>query len=377
MSVVITSPSVIAPNGVVDVAAASALDALARTPINVAVVSNHPQPPWFAAAFPGGAVQFAQLQRRQDGKVIAVLSTTSGIPVHDFIVLGATDDDVQMAKNGGAVLVSAGWAAVTGAASYGISVPDAMAFTDVVNLVGSWPGSWYFEGLEPWYSVYALADVSGMNVTAAQAAWATSIVSTVKNGGARLQALLTVGARSLFKSGMVLPTQLMFGLFPSSSSSNNDGEVLSDFTHRLRTVTSRVRFAKKGEPLLVRHKPSTKRSRSGVLDRSDPIEQIESLHLNPAYRGKVAGRHVVILDDCTTYGVSFGVASAYLRKAGAASVRCVALGKFGNQLRYYEIEIDADPFAPVRAGSYRVRVKRSFAGVHNPIAQTSLRGLIK
>mgnify|MGYP005724923915 CR=1 FL=1 len=59
------------------------------------------------------------------------------------------------------------------------------------------------------------------------------------------------------------------------------------------------------------------------------------------------GRNLIVLDDCTTYGVSFGVAAALLRKADAASMTGIALGKFGNQIQYYDILIQNDPFAPV------------------------------
>lgn len=377
MSVVLTSPSVIAPASSVLLPVAKSLEALAASGVPVGVISNRAEPSWFSATFPSKAVQFVEWPGRQNGKIVSAVGNRYGIPSHDFIVLGASDDDVQMAKNGGAVLVSAGWGSVSAAASYGISVPDGAGFVEVVNLVAQWPGSWYFEGAEPWYTVRALADVSGKSVTTAQASWAADIVSTVKGGGLRLQALLTVGARSLLKSGIVGPSELMFGLYPSSASSNDDGEILSDFMHRLRTVTSRVRFAKKGAPLFVRYKVSTKRSHGGAIDRTDPSEQIESLHLSPTYRGKIGGRHVVLLDDCTTYGVSFGVASAFLRKAGALSVSCVALGKFGNQLRYYEIDLDSDPFIPISAGKYTVRVRRTFQGNHNGNAQAALRGLIK
>jgi hypothetical protein len=99
--------------------------------------------------------------------------------------------------------------------------------------------------------------------------------------------------------------------------------------------------------------------------------------VNPFYKGKIIGRHVVVLDDCTTYGVSFGVAAAFLRKAGAAKVSCVALGKFGDQVRYYEIEIDDDPYGPISKGRYAISAKRQFVGRRNWTSQDELRSLIK
>lgn len=377
MSILLTSPSVVAPGGVVDAGVAGALAGLAAGGIAVAVISNHPMPAWFTTTLLGGAVAFVQRYRRQDGSVITEVGRKHGIPSHDFIVLGASNDDVQMAKNGGAVLLPAGWAADPKIADYGIAVANATELTDALALIGGWPGNWYFEGTEPRYTVRSLSDVSGKSVGPAQEEFAKKIVNTIKGGGPRLQALLVVAARSLLMSGTARQDNLMWGVYPSSASGNTDAEILSDFGHRLRTVVSKVRFAKRGEPLFIRHTRSPKRSYGGGGDRTDPSGQIETLHLNPAYRGKVTGRNVVMLDDCTTYGVSFGVAAGFLRAAGAASVSCVALGKFGDQLRYYEVDIDSDPFVPVASRRYTVRTTRKFVGSTNTAAQAALRGLIK
>lgn len=377
MSIILASPTVVAPGGIVNGSVAAVLEALAGAGTTVGVISNQPQPPWFSAAFAGGRVQFVQRHRRQDGSIITDFGAVHSIPAHDFIVLAATNDDVQMAKNGGGVLVPAGWAADAKVADYGIAVADGAELKDALGLIDGWPGSWYFEGTEPWYGVRSLSDVSGKHVSTPQEEFARKVVNTIKGGGPRLQALLVVAARSLLMSGTAAQDKLMWGVYPSSASANDDGETLSDFGHRLRTVVSKVHWAKRGAPLLIRHTRSAKRSYGASGDRTDPADQIETLHINPEYRGKVAGRHVVMLDDCATYGVSFGVASAFLRKAGAASVSCVALGKFGNQLRYYEIDIGSDPFAPVAAGQYTMRLMRHFAGTTNPAAQAALRGLIK
>jgi hypothetical protein len=85
---------------------------------------------------------------------------------------------------------------------------------------------------------------------------------------------------------------------------------------------------------------------------------------------------VIVVDDCTTYGVSFGVAAALLRKAGAASITGVALGKFGDQLRYYEIDVKTDPFKPVVAGGFTVTAATWFPGGTSTVAQQVLQGLI-
>lgn len=377
MTILLTSPSAVAPGGIVNGALVSTLTALATAGLPVGVISNNPEPTWFKTAFQDDNVTFIHRVGRQDGSAIKAVSQKFNKPTHNFIVLGASEGDVQMAKNGGAVLLAAKWAADTRVAGWGIAVTTPAELNDVIGLVISWPGSWYFEGIEPRYAVRALTDVSSKYVEAEQAMFARNVVNTVKAGGPRLLALLVVAARSLLMSETATQDELMWGVYPSSASSNNDNETLSDFTHRLRTVVSRVRLAKRGAPLLIRHTPSPKRSSGGGGDRTDPSGQIETIHLNPAYRKNVKGRNVVIIDDCTTYGVSFGVAAGLLRTAGAATVTCVALGKFGDQLRYYEIDVKADPFAPISRGQYQFSTARRLLGSVNASAQAALRHLIQ
>jgi hypothetical protein len=43
-------------------------------------------------------------------------------------------------------------------ASYGIAVADPAQLSETLRLIAGWPGSWFFEGTEPRYSVRALAD---------------------------------------------------------------------------------------------------------------------------------------------------------------------------------------------------------------------------
>lgn len=295
-----------------------------------------------------------------------------------MLVLAAKDEDVQMGKNGGAVLVAAGWSTAKQVIPLGIRVDDAKQLQEIIDLTTSWSGHWWFSGDAARYSVRALADLSTYGKTMTQQVFAQKLTNTVKNGGSRLNALLAVTSRSLLMDGLGLQEGLVWGVYPSSSSDNDDDEILSDFTHRLRTTVSRVRFSKKGEPLFIRHKPSPKRSAGGGGDRTDPSDQILTIHLNPFYRdsNRLVGKNVIVTDDCTTYGVSFGVAAAFLRKAGAASVTGVALGKFGGKLNYYKIDINSDPYSPVSKGGFTFATPTGLTGTHSTATQQTLQTLI-
>jgi hypothetical protein len=345
----------------------------------VAIVSNRPEPWWFGPSFSGSGVQFLREPGRQNGEIISRNAKLLSMQPFDVVVLAAKREDVQMGKNGGAILVAADWSTDAVVKSLGIGVADLGQLREVINLVSQWSGQWWYSVTGKQYDIRALADLSTFNKSMDQAQFAQLLTNTVKGGGARLAALLTVTARSLLMEGMGGAADLVWGVYPSSHSNNDDSDVLVDFTHRLRTTVSKVRYAQRGQPLFIRHTPSTKRSLGGAGNRTDPTDQITTLHLNPFYKtsNRLVGKNVVVIDDCTTYGVSFAVAAAFLRKAGAAAVLGVALGKFGNQLRSYDIDILTDPFKPVPASGYKVNSIKYFEGTNSPIAQQVLRSLIK
>lgn len=375
---VATSVSAVAPNGNVNADAVNALSQLS-TQYPVGVFSNRGKPAWFDAHFAGSRVQFVHQPGRQSGDVLTHNCGLLNVPPHNCIVLAASLEDTMMGKNGGAVVVAAGWAAVPAVQDWGVRAANPAEFLEIVRLTAQWQGQWWFAGNGQAYSVRALADLSGYgaNITLQQQAFGQRLTQVVKSGGAALNALLAVSARSLLIDGTSSIDGLFWGTYPSSASTNIDDEVLSDFTHRLRTTVSRVRMARRGEPLFLRHTASVKRSGGGAMDRNDPSNQVETIHLNPAYsRGQLAGKNVVVVDDCTTYGVSFGVAAAFLRAAGASAVLGLALGKFGSRLNYYDIQINSNPYAVVPAGGYVVNGRVQFAGTTNNVAQQQLHSLI-
>lgn len=377
MLALLTSPDAILRQGIPDQQLAAVLKAGRAAGNPVGLVSNHGKPAWFDGLFDGSGVQYLHAPGRQRGGIVSENAAHLKIQPYDIVVLATKPDDVQMGKNGRALLVAGGWATDRQVASLGIQVATADELQEILNLTSGWSGQWWFNGHGQRYNVKALSDLSGYGKTIDQQAFAQRLTATVKNGGSRLNALLALTARSLLIDGTDQVKDLIWGVYPSSSSANDDSDVLCDFTHRLRTTVSRVQYAKRNAPLFIRHTPSIKRSRAGgTVDRTDPSGQIVSLHLNPAYRRNISGRHVIVVDDCTTYGVSFGVAAAFLNKAGAASVTGIALGKFGNALRYYEINILTDPFAPVAENGFHVAMNAGWQGQTNSVSQTVLSSLL-
>lgn len=320
-------------------------------------------------------IEYVLASGRQGGQPIKAIAASLGIQPHDVMVLAVNEVDMQMAKTGGAILIAAGWSTNPRLYGLGMKVGSIDQLQEVIEVTDGWTGSWWYSGKGSSYDVRALVDLSSKYVSDDQAIFARKVTNTAKNGGARLTALLAVTCRSMMID-QVLTGKLFWGVYPSSSSANDDSEVLSDFVQGLRTSASNVRFAKRGEPLFLRHTKSVKRSTSFAGDRTDPSNQIETLYLNPVYRSQLKGRNVVVVDDCTTYGVSFAVAAAFLYKAGAKHVVGIALGKFGNRLSHTTIEILSDPFEVVDRTGYKVVSIEDFTGRTDSNAQSVLQALI-
>lgn len=375
MLIVITSPAALVRNGQI---AQDVIQTLVRIRNNgnlVGVVSNQPKPAWFDAAT-GGQIRFIETDARQNGAIIRTIAANNKVSTHDILVLAVKAEDMQMAKNGRAVLVAAGWATDPQIRGLGLKINAAQELEQISYLTNGWNGKWWFEGAAANYSAHALVNLSTYGQGITQQIFAQKLTDTAKNGGARLAALLTVTARSMLMSNIDKVPDLLWGVYPSSGNTAGNDEVLTDFTHRLRTTTSRFRYAKPGQPLFIRHTASIKRSTNKGGDRTNPSNQLTTIHLNPFYKGKINGRNVIVIDDCTTYGVSFGVAAAFLRKAGANSVHGIAIGKFGNQLSHYDISLLSNPFAPIEEGQFTVNSITPFNGNSDCTAQEALQGLI-
>lgn len=376
MLVLIASPSSLLDISFnVNLAVANAMIEIAqKNP--VLIVSNKSQPDWFDKAFHGSNVEFQQVMRRQSGQYLKDISKSNNVPTSNFLCLTASDEDYMMGKNGQAILIAAGWSNNAKAKNLGIQVTNASELKEVFELTNNWPGSWWFSGAGPNYGVRALADLSSYGAATTQVLFSHKVTAAVKQGGGPLNALLAITSRSLLHEWGGEKKGVFFSVFPSSNPANYNDEVLTDFTHRLRTTVSRVHFASRDEPLFVRHLPSPKRSHGQGGDRTDPTSQITTLHLNPRYATNIKGKDVILIDDCTTYGLSFGVAAAFLTAAGAASMTGIALGKFGSRLEHYEIIITGNPYKPLKATDFKLLSHESILGTTASSAQNALHKLI-
>ncbi len=340
---------------------------------DVVVVSRRPEPTRFHERLPGVTFHSGQTERQRKGYVDKLIEANRASRPYlarpNFLVLGCKNADLQMAKNNDVVLVRAGWVpAEDQIAKYGVALKRPMFLPRAVGLLET-KHPWYFQHRSDRFTVLALTNASTINQPDEIARVAGELRGYLKTGtdlkpGVLLHLLSSVALTEEFKDTG------LFGFYPGSNPRNDDGEVIAGFTHIVREEASRVRFAKKGVPLFIRHASVAKRHTLPSGDRTDVRGQLMSVHLNPEYRKKLReGPKVVVLDDYTTYGASFGVAAALLRRAGASAIIAVAMGKFGGCARLFDIEVTGDPFRPLTPNDFKVGPPSSLSGDSTDEAQ--------
>ena len=79
--------------------------------------------------------------------------------------------------------------------------------------------------------------------------------------------------------------------------------------------------------------------------------QANTVHVNPAHKGKINGKTVIVFDDFTTDGMGLEWARLSLKAAGAAKVICMTVGKFPKRHRVHRA-YNPGIITPFRLGQY-------------------------
>lgn len=325
---------------------ASSLEEIKKAGVTVFLISSHTEPAWLSKEF--SAIRFCScpFSERKSGAIVDRLieiNSKLNLKKSEILVLGAKDADFFMAVNSQSLLVRCGWASKLEdkIRNYGIGLNDPRLLGKLIRLLqGKKP--WYFQASDEDLQVFSLTNAGTIGVTHLPSLnLINQLKDCLKAGEKKRKAAFNIHLLSSLNATEGFRDVDWWCCYPSSNPSNE--EIMDDFVTLARTT-----FKKKSPgPLLIRHTPAPKRHVQGG-DRTDPSSQLTTIHLNPKYRGKLEGATVAVLDDYLTYGVSFGVASALLRKAGATKVLAVSMGKFGRCARFYNIEIQEDDvFKPI------------------------------
>ena len=315
-------------------------------------VSDRPEPSQFKSTF--GWINYCCAPSfgtgsRKSGKFVAgllELNKDKNLQKSQIVMLGYGEADVSMYANSQTVLIRCDWRTDLHERirPYGIPCSKVSDLPRILLLLAE-EHPWHFTHTDAVCDTYCLSN----------AATRAGADEELKAIAARLQSCLKAGnptkrqdfiislLASLYATDAFRSANL-WSYYPSSRSDNTGKELICDFVEMARTT---FKCRKKSHPVFIRHTPSVARHLAPQAGREAPDSQIKSIHIHPDYADSIKGKTVVVVDDYTTTGVSFSVASAFLRKAGAAKVLAVAMGKFPRTSYIQEIELRTSPFSPV------------------------------
>jgi hypothetical protein len=342
----------------------AALKAILESGNAVFLVSSHSEPSWLSKNFPGIKFQACSIKMRRNGEIVQRLlkvNEPNGLKRSDVVIFGASDTDFFMAVHSKTLLARCDWVPDKGERErikyYGLPVNSPKGMPSLVSILRD-NEPWYFQYQGHELGVYALTDAGTITeLDAGALVLKERLKNCLKTGAPQNRKEFIAHLLSSLCATEAARSADWWGWYPSSKANNDDVEVMREFCRLAQTTFGR----KSHGPLFMRHKPAPARHlQKGA--RTDPRMQIETVHINPDYRGHLEGKTVAVLDDYITYGLSFGVAAAMLRKAGVSKILGIAMGKFGNCAEIYDIEVESDVFTPINAfknNGYRDMIGRT------------------
>ena len=311
-------------------------------------VSNRPEPALFKKS--GIKAVFCNARPRENGKFVQKLLDANQeklkVKKSQVVILGFGKSDIPMFANSKSVLIRCDWRAdiAPEILRYGIPCPDITQLPYVLKLLDE-EHPWYFTQKHAFFDTYCLTNAATKKGNDEEfKALAAKFQNILKNGPSKQYTDFITHALSSLYATEIFAEANIWTYYPSSSSNNTGQEVIASFAEMPRTTFG---IHRKPHPLIIRHTATASRHAGSQVGRDDPTVQIRSIRLHEDYKNVIADKTVVVLDDFMNYGVSFCVAAAFLRKAGAKKVIAVAMGKFPRSFYLKEIEILSDPFAPV------------------------------
>lgn len=143
---------------------------------------------------------------------------------------------------------------------------------------------------------------------------------------------------------------------------NSQNQILAQYSDILQKTLGN-RFL---QELLIRHTTTAASHTSSGADR-DIFQQLSTIKLGEAYRKRIKGKRILVLDDFTTTGNSLETARVMLLTGGAESVVGMAFAKYRNTHNVVTINGDWDPFTPFPLTPDKINLA-PFHGMFNSVA---------
>ncbi|MER8096488.1 hypothetical protein [Streptomyces goshikiensis] len=292
-------------------------------------------------------------KRRGSPHWVDVVTQAFALERYELLYVGYTAMDWRTAINSGVMYQHAAWAARMPGGTTSLVARSPEAVTQfIATFLTSGPSwshrldrdNWALRSLLP--ASATLPSTSPGTTFRLQDVFTYGKPIKIDSGDARGILMLFVLANAYLEG--LLPANPYFCVYPSSKK----GKVSEQLQGYLDKAASLFHGYYR-EDLLVRtvDAPDTslerwKASQGRPAEEVTIATQARTVHLGERYRGKLAGKTVVIFDDFTTHGMSLEWARLLLNAAGVERIIMLTVGKYGTRHTRYELIGQVDPYVP-------------------------------
>lgn len=264
-------------------------------------------------------------------KFVQYVCSKLNIKPNEILYLGDEKFDCYEAVNSGVVFFRASW--IQQATPYGIPVDKPLTLIRLLDVFFRKDHLWYFtinekDPLNRQIVLRALLDPDTATISGIK----NLIKSKGKQGPDQIKGypsdwyLSMHLFASIYLEGLHLAAgrSAIWCLYPGHDGPHQS--ILSNFVSMASQAFNEKNFSN----LIIRHEQAKHSSASRYQHILVNLNnQLSTINLNSEYKTVIKDKTVVVVDDFTTEAYSFETARNFIFNAGAASVICIAVGKYG------------------------------------------------
>ena len=243
----------------------------------------------------------------------------------NIMLIGAVNEDIWIAANNKILLINPTWINVEqNIQKYGFQLKNFNQIIQCIDILGLDNQLLYDFRIDEKTRLIAVSNANKYYAVKNEAEMIQKYKSTLKFGNDDYKYAVYFHYLTMVL-GMEEFHDVDYWMSVPSSSGLNENNIY-DIVKRTRYLLNNRR----SEELFIRHTPAKK---STFMSKANRLQEgsrrhLETIHLNPKYKGKLKGKKVCVLDDYTTHGSSFESVRNLLIHEEVREIILVAIGTF-------------------------------------------------
>lgn len=250
----------------------------------------------------------------------------------NIMLIGAVDEDIRIAANNKILLINPLWISNVepNMEKYGFQLNNFRQILQCIDILNLNSEIFYDFQVDEKTRLIAVSNANKYYAVKSEQEMIAKYKSTLKFGNRKYKYAVYFHYLTMVL-GMEEFRDIDLWMAVPSSSGSNDNDIY-DIVKRTRYLLNN----RSSKELFIRHTPAEKSTFMNSTERIrlGATRHLDTIHINPYYKGKLKGKKICILDDYVTYGPSFESIRNLLIREGVSEILLVAIGTF--QKEYYK-----------------------------------------